>query len=76
MPVTDAKAASHLLDAIVYVIEWGRTTRSALQESMSSSEALHKKVLGAVLNRADRKMLKRIEAYKGSHYNSYYVEKA
>jgi succinoglycan biosynthesis transport protein ExoP len=76
MPVTDAKAVSHLLDAMVYVIEWGRTTRSALQESMSSSESIQKKLLGAVLNRANPKMLKRIEAYKGSHYNSYYVERA
>ena len=76
MPVTDAKAISHLIDAMVYVIEWGRTTRSALQESMSSSEGIQRKVIGAVLNRANPKMLKRIEAYKGSHYNSYYVEGA
>jgi succinoglycan biosynthesis transport protein ExoP len=76
MPVTDAKAISHLLDAMVYVIEWGKTTRSALQESISSSDAIQKKILGAVLNRANPKMLKRIEAYKGAHYNSYYVEKA
>ena len=76
MPVTDATAISHLIDAYVYVIEWGRTTRTALQESMSSSEGIQKKVLGAVLNRANPKMLKRIEAYKGSHYSSYYVEGA
>jgi succinoglycan biosynthesis transport protein ExoP len=76
MPVADAKAVSHLMDAMVYVIEWGKTTRSALQESVSSSEAIQKKLLGAVLNRADPNMLKRIEAYKGSHYNNYYVERA
>ncbi|WP_456621608.1 Wzz/FepE/Etk N-terminal domain-containing protein [Bradyrhizobium sp. P5_C12] len=76
MPVTDAKAVSHLVDAMVYVIEWGRTSRNALQESMASSEGIQKKVLGAVLNRANPKMLKRIEAYKGSHYGSYYVEGA
>ena len=76
MPVTDAKAISHLMDAFVYVIEWGRTTRTALQESMSSSEGIQKKVLGAVLNGANPKMLKRIEGYKGSHYNAYYVEGA
>jgi succinoglycan biosynthesis transport protein ExoP len=76
MPVTDAKAISHLIDAMVYVIEWGKTTRSALQESLSGSESIHKKLLGAVLNRANPKMLKRIEAYKGSHYNSYYVDGA
>jgi succinoglycan biosynthesis transport protein ExoP len=76
MPVTDAKAVSHLVDAMVYVIEWGKTTRSALQESLSGSEGIQKKLLGAVLNRANPKMLKRIEAYKGAHYNSYYVEGA
>lgn len=76
MPVTDAKAISHLIDAMVYVVEWGQTTRSALHESVSSSEGIHKKLLGAVLNRANPKMLKRIEAYKGAHYNSYYVERA
>ncbi|MCA6125507.1 AAA family ATPase [Bradyrhizobium sp. WSM 1704] len=76
MPVADSKAMSHLVDAMVYVIEWGKTTRSALQESVSGSEAIQKKLLGAVLNRADPNMLKRIEAYKGSHYNSYYVEGA
>jgi succinoglycan biosynthesis transport protein ExoP len=76
MPVTDAKAISHLVDAMVYVIEWGKTTRGALQESLSGSEAIQKKLLGAVLNRANPKMLKRIEAYKGSHYNSYYVDGA
>lgn len=74
MPVADSKAVSLLIDAMVYVIEWGQTTRSALQESVSGSEVLQKKLLGAVLNRANPKMLKRIEAYKGKHHNSYYVE--
>lgn len=76
MPVADSKAVSLLIDAMVYVIEWGQTTRSALQESISGSEVLQKKLLGAVLNRANPKMLKRIEAYKGKHHNSYYVEHA
>ncbi|WP_035677174.1 Wzz/FepE/Etk N-terminal domain-containing protein [Bradyrhizobium liaoningense] len=74
MPVADSKAVSFLIDAMVYVIEWGQTTRTALQESVSGSEVLQKKLIGAVLNRANPKMLKRIEAYKGKHHNSYYVE--
>lgn len=74
MPVTDSKAISHLIDGMVYVIQWGQTSRIAVLESISSSEPIQKKILGAVLNRANPKMLKRIEAYKGSHYNSYYVE--
>lgn len=76
MPVADSKAVSFLIDAMVYVVEWGETTRSALQESIAGSEVLQKKLLGTVLNRANPKMLKRIEAYKGKHRNSYYVEGA
>jgi succinoglycan biosynthesis transport protein ExoP len=76
MPVADSKAVSFLIDAMVYVIEWGQTTRSALQESISGSELLQKKLVGAVLNRANPTMLKRIEAYKGKHRDSYYVEHA
>src|SRR4051812_37938477 len=76
MPVADSKAFSPLIDAMVYVIEWGSTTRAAVQESVSGSEVLQKKLLGAVLNRADPKMLGRIEAYKGKHRNSYYAESA
>ena len=47
-------------------------------EPMFASRAMliQKKIIGAVLNRADPKMLRRIEAYKGAHYNSYYVENA
>jgi succinoglycan biosynthesis transport protein ExoP len=76
MPVIDAKAIGPLLDGLIYVIEWGATKRSALHESIGGSEGLQKKIIGAVLNRADPKMLRRIEAYKGAHYNSYYVENA
>ena len=76
MPVVDSKAFSVLIDAMVYVIEWGETTRTALQESIAGSEVLQKKLLGAILNRANPKMLQRIEAYKGKHRNSYYVEHA
>jgi succinoglycan biosynthesis transport protein ExoP len=76
VPVTDAKAIAPLIDAMVYVIEWGQTTRKALQESISGAEIIQRKLLGAVLNRANPKMLQRIEAYKGSHYSNYYVEGA
>jgi succinoglycan biosynthesis transport protein ExoP len=76
MPVADSKAVSFLIDAMVYVVEWGATTRSALRESVSGSEVLQNKLIGTVLNRADPKMLKRIEAYKGKHHNSYYIEGA
>ena len=53
----------------------GPDDAQCVAESLASSEAIRRS-FGAVLNRANPKMLKRIEAYKGSHYNSYYVEGA
>jgi succinoglycan biosynthesis transport protein ExoP len=74
LPVTDAKAVSYLLDSIVYVVEWGHTRRSAVQEAVVGVEVFRNKIVGALLNRANPKALKRIESYKGRHYSAYYVE--
>lgn len=74
MAVTDAKATSHLLDGLIYVIEWGNTRRDAVMEAIGSSD-IYDQIIGTVLNRGDQKVLRRIESYKGSYYNSYYTEK-
>jgi succinoglycan biosynthesis transport protein ExoP len=71
-PVVDAKAASHLIDAFLLVIEWGRTSTEAIAESLASAELIQSKLLGAVLNRANPVALKRLEAYKGYNYHQYY----
>ncbi|MGY8708861.1 AAA family ATPase [Bradyrhizobium sp. 18BD] len=76
LPVTDAKAAGHLIDAIVYVVEWGKTRRAAVQESLTDLEVFKNKIVGIVLNRANPKTLKRIESYKGRHYSDYYIEQS
>ncbi|MDN4988154.1 AAA family ATPase [Bradyrhizobium arachidis] len=76
LPVTDAKAAGHLIDAIVYVVEWGKTRRAAVHESLTDLEVFKSKIVGIVLNRANPKTLKRIESYKGRHYSDYYIEQS
>ncbi|QOZ47324.1 chain-length determining protein [Bradyrhizobium sp. CCBAU 53340] len=76
LPVTDVKAAGHLIDAIVYVVEWGKTRRAAVHESLMDLEVFKSKIVGIVLNRANPKTLKRIESYKGRHYSDYYIEKS
>jgi succinoglycan biosynthesis transport protein ExoP len=74
LPVTDAKAVGHLVDSIVYVVEWGKTRRSAVQEAVAEIEGFSSKIVGVLLNRANPRVLKRIESYKGRHYSDYYVE--
>jgi succinoglycan biosynthesis transport protein ExoP len=76
LPVTDAKAAGHLIDAIVYVVEWGKTRRAAVHESLTDLDVFKSKIVGIVLNRANPKTLKRIESYKGRHYSDYYIEQS
>ncbi|HEX2135563.1 MAG TPA: polysaccharide biosynthesis tyrosine autokinase [Microvirga sp.] len=71
-PVVDAKAAGHLVDAFLLVIEWGRTSPEVIAETLGSAEVVQSKLLGAVLNRANPTALKRIEAYKGRSYQNYY----
>jgi succinoglycan biosynthesis transport protein ExoP len=72
VPVVDATAAAHHVDAFVFVIEWGRTSAEVIIEALGSNEPINSKLLGTVLNRASTKKLKTLEAYKGSNYHKYY----
>jgi succinoglycan biosynthesis transport protein ExoP len=75
LPVTDAKAISHLVDSFVYVIKWGDTPRSIVAEAISSAgEPFREKLLGVVLNRASEKELGRYEPYKAKILQTYYME--
>ena len=75
-PVVDVKAVSHLIDGFVLVIEWGRTRKEMIEEVVGSHEALHSRAVGAILNKANATMLRRIENYKGRYYRNYYHEDA
>jgi succinoglycan biosynthesis transport protein ExoP len=72
-PVVDAKAASHLVDAFILVIEWGQTSPEIIAEALGAAEVVQSKLIGAVLNRANPSALKKIEAYKGKNYHRYYT---
>lgn len=74
VPVVDAKAAAHLMDSFVIVIDWARTSKTVVLEALTSAENIRERVIGAVLNKADAVALKRIESYKGQAFNSYYVD--
>lgn len=73
-PVVDVRAASHLLDGFVFVIEWGRTSQDVVLEALASAELVRERMVGVVLNKADPKVLKRQEGYKGRYYHNYYSD--
>ncbi|PNG24734.1 AAA family ATPase [Methylocella silvestris] len=73
VPIVDVKAVAHLIDAFVFLIQWSETSQKVVLDALSHDEQLVDRIVGAVLTRADPTALKRIEAYKGPLYGSYYV---
>ncbi|MGA7807966.1 polysaccharide biosynthesis tyrosine autokinase, partial [Bradyrhizobium sp.] len=75
LPVVDVKAAAHLFDAFVLVVEWGSTAADEILKAVAASPILSERLLGAVLNKADEVVMRRFEGYSDRHYNYYTDEK-
>lgn len=73
VPVVDARAAAHLLDGFLLIIEWGKTSPEVVLEAIDGAEVVRERVIGAILNKANTTVLKRLEAYKGANYHRYYT---
>jgi polysaccharide biosynthesis transport protein len=75
LPVVDVKAAAHLFDAFVLVVEWGSTSAEEVLKAINTSPILSERLLGAVLNKADEAVMRRIEGYSDRSYTYYTNEK-
>jgi succinoglycan biosynthesis transport protein ExoP len=75
LPVVDVKAAAHLFDAFVLVVEWGSTSTDEILKAVAASPILSERLLGAVLNKADEDVMRRFEGYSDRRYNYYTDEK-
>lgn len=53
-PVPHVKAMSELIDAFILIIEFGRTSRRAVIDALKTTPPVFGKLLGVVLNKADR----------------------
>jgi uncharacterized protein involved in exopolysaccharide biosynthesis/Mrp family chromosome partitioning ATPase len=60
-PVADVKAISNLIDHFLLVIEWGRTSQSAVLSALDAAPLVYEKLLGVVLNNANPAALKKLE---------------
>jgi len=63
-PVADVKAASHLIDYFILVVEWGRTSQSVVVDALGAMPVVAGKVIGAVLNKASPSALQYAESYQ------------
>jgi polysaccharide biosynthesis transport protein len=76
LPVVDVKAAAHLFDAFVLVVEWGSTSSDQILKAINTSPTLSERLLGAVLNKADEAVMRRFEGYSDRRYTYYTDENA
>jgi succinoglycan biosynthesis transport protein ExoP len=73
-PVVDVRAAAHLLDSFLLVLEWGKTKIDVVEHALNTSRGVYDKLLGVIMNKVD---FARLGRYEYSTYYSrygYYVE--
>jgi polysaccharide biosynthesis transport protein len=75
LPVVDVKAAAHLFEAFVLVVEWGSTSTDEIFKAANVSPIVSERLLGAVLNKADEAVMRRFEGYSDRGY-AYYTDEA
>ncbi len=68
-PVVDARAIVPLLDGVLLVVEWGKTTRALVRSALLSS-GVGDKCIGVMLNKVALKKLKLYENYGPDGYYS------
>jgi succinoglycan biosynthesis transport protein ExoP len=74
LSVVDARAAAHLFDAFVLVVEGGLTSEETLHEALQAAD-LRSRVLGAVINKVDLARMRRFDRDAGElDYVSPYYE--
>jgi succinoglycan biosynthesis transport protein ExoP len=75
-PVVDVRAMTHLVDAFVLIVEWGRTKIDVVEHSLRMAPGVYDNLLGVVLNKTDLNLLRRHESnhqdyYFNRHYSRY-----
>ena len=68
-PVVDVRAATHLVDSYLFIVEWGKTKIDVVERALNTSRGVYDNLLGVVLNKVD---LDRLRRYDYSTYYSRY----
>jgi succinoglycan biosynthesis transport protein ExoP len=66
--VVDGRAMASKLDAFLFVVEWGRTSRAAARDTLSSQWLVAEKCIGAVLNKVETNQLHLYGGYGAGQY--------
>lgn len=71
LPVVDVKAAAHMFDAFIMVVEWNFTSTDEILKAVKTSPILSERLIGTILNRVNENTMRRYEGYSARHYNYY-----
>lgn len=67
-PVVDARAIASKVDGFVFVVEWGKTARSIVRDTLRNEPQIAKKCLGVIMNKVDSEKMKLYREYGSSEY--------
>ncbi|WFU79131.1 polysaccharide biosynthesis tyrosine autokinase [Bradyrhizobium sp. CIAT3101] len=75
-PVIDAKATTHLIDAYLFVVEWGATKVDVVEHALGRAPGISENTLGVILNKVDMDKLHKYDGetrtyYVNKHYSQY-----
>jgi exopolysaccharide transport family protein len=77
IPIVDARAAAHLVDCMILVIEWGRTKVGVVRHALDTAPNLQQAIIGAVLNKTNLDHLAQYDVqHKSMYQNRYYARYA
>jgi len=76
-PTVNARGIAPAIDAFIFVVEWGKTSRGAIRSILAKEHSIREKLLGAILNKVDMDKLDIYEhfgsdGYYHGHYGKYY----
>ena len=71
-PIVDVLSTAGLIDAYVFVVEWGRTKMEVVDLALSKASVMRDNLLGVVLNKVDFKILGRHEGRRSDYYSEKY----
>jgi capsular exopolysaccharide synthesis family protein len=75
VPIVDARAAAHLVDCMILVIEWGRTGIDVVRHALDTAPDLHQAIIGAALNKTKMDRLFKYDVQLKSMYKDKYYAK-
>ena len=77
VPIVDARAAAHLVDCMILVIEWGRTGIDVVRHALDTAPDLHQTIIGAALNKTKMDRLFKYDVqHKSVYKDKYYLKYA